>query len=192
MEKKVKVFDKIENISVDSIKPYWRNPRVNEKTVEALVELISKVGFNVPIVVDEELVIIKGHARLRAAKRLEMETIPCIVAKGLSDEQKRIDRIADNKVQELTKWNEEELRYEISEIDYDFSVVGIEREEIGSMVGASDWQSPTTEDIEGVQEAQSEIMQGDKEMFKFICPYCNEDFYLSKEDVFKEIRASQN
>ena len=65
---------------VNEIIPYWRNPRRNDKTVDALEARIPKAEFNVPIVVDRNHVVIKGHARLRAAKRLGMEKVPVIIS----------------------------------------------------------------------------------------------------------------
>lgn len=84
--------------------PYWRNPRRNDKTVEALMPVIEKNGFNVPIVIDKNNVVVKGHARLKAAKRLGMEEVPCIISDA-SDEVIKADRIADNKIQELSSWD---------------------------------------------------------------------------------------
>lgn len=84
--------------------PYWRNPRRNDKTVEALMPVIEKNGFNVPIVIDKNNVVVKGHARLKAAKRLGMEEVPCIVSDA-SEEVIKADRIADNKIQEMSSWD---------------------------------------------------------------------------------------
>lgn len=97
---------------VNSIIPYWRNPRRNDKTVEALCEVIQKNGFNVPIVVDRNNVVVKGHARLRAAKRLGMGEVPCIVSNAPEDVIKA-DRIADNKIQEMSSWEFGKLNLEL-------------------------------------------------------------------------------
>lgn len=103
----------IVNIPVNEIIPYWRNPRRNDKTVDALVEVIQKNGFNVPIVVDKNNVVVKGHARLKAAKRLGMETVPCIVSDAPEDVIKA-DRISDNKIQELSAWDFGKLNFELA------------------------------------------------------------------------------
>ena len=99
-------------IPVNEIIPYWRNPRRNDKTVDALVEVIQKNGFNVPIVVDRNNVAVKGHARLKAAKRLGMEAVPCIVSDATEDVIKA-DRISDNKIQELSRWDFGKLDIEL-------------------------------------------------------------------------------
>lgn len=99
----------IDNVEIvmkktSEIIPYWRNPRKNDKTVEALMPVIEKNGFNVPIVIDKNNVVVKGHARLKAAKRLGMEEVPCIVSNA-PDDVIKADRIADNKIQEMSSWD---------------------------------------------------------------------------------------
>lgn len=111
MQKKLKIVLK----SVDEIIPYWRNPRKNDKTVDALVEVIEKYGFNVPIVIDKNNVIVKGHARLKAAKRLGLDKVPCIVSEA-SEEAIKADRISDNKIQEMSAWDFTKLELEFQKI----------------------------------------------------------------------------
>ena len=101
---------------VNEIIPYWRNPRRNDKTVDALVPVIQKYGFNVPIVVDKNGVVVKGHARLKAAKRLGLTEVPCIVSYA-SEDVIKADRIADNKIQELSSWDFARLETEICKLD---------------------------------------------------------------------------
>ena len=70
-----------------------------------VAESIKQFGFKVPIVIDREGVIVAGHTRYKAAKKLKMETVPCIVADDLSDEQIKAFRLADNKVSEKAEWD---------------------------------------------------------------------------------------
>lgn len=100
--------------------PYWRNPRRNDKTVEALVPVIEKNGFNVPIVIDKNNVVVKGHARLKAAKKLGMEEVPCIVSDA-SEEVIKADRIADNKIQEMSSWDFAKRELELERIGDDLT-----------------------------------------------------------------------
>ena len=103
---------------INEIKPYLKNPRVNEKTVELLEKIIPVVGFNVPLVIDPKGIIVKGHARYIAAMRLGMEQVPCIITHA-SAKAIRADRITDNKIQEFTYWDKERLKEEIGDIDFD-------------------------------------------------------------------------
>lgn len=121
----VNTEDKIVMKRINEIRPYMRNPRQNQKTVELLCNLIPKVGFNVPIVIDEKGIIVKGHARFSAAIRLGMEEVPCIVTHADPDAVK-VDRITDNKIAEYSQWMNEELEEEIESIhsDIDFSELG--------------------------------------------------------------------
>ena len=106
--------------NVDEIRPYANNPRRNDKAVEKVAESIKLFGFKQPIVIDREGVIIAGHTRLLAAKKLKMKQVPCIAADDLSPEQVRAYRLADNKVAEFSEWDfdllDEEL-LNLQEID---------------------------------------------------------------------------
>ena len=84
----------------DMIKPYGKNPRKNDEAVKYVAESIKQFGFKVPIIIDCDGVIVAGHTRYKAAKKLKMETVPCIVADDLTDEQIKAFRLADNKVAE--------------------------------------------------------------------------------------------
>lgn len=115
----IKVEDKIVMKKISEVKPYIRNPRKNDKTVDLLCKIIPKVGFNVPLVIDENGIIVKGHARFSAAIKLGMTEIPCIVSHA-DPEAIKADRIADNKISEFSEWVNEELMHEIDMIDFDF------------------------------------------------------------------------
>lgn len=115
----IRIENEIVMKKINEIKPYVRNPRKNDKTVELLCKVIPKVGFNVPLVIDEKGVIVKGHARFTAAIRLGMTELPCIISHA-SEEAIKADRIADNKISEFSEWINEELMHEIDMIDFDF------------------------------------------------------------------------
>lgn len=117
---------KIENISIDKIKPYENNPRNNDNAVDAVAKSIKEFGFKVPIVIDENNVIITGHTRLKASQQLGLKTVPCIRADDLSDEQVKAFRLADNKVSELATWDESKLNIELEDINLDMSEFGFE------------------------------------------------------------------
>lgn len=104
---------------ISEVKPYVRNPRKNDKTVNLLVEIIPKVGFNVPLVIDRNGVIVKGHARYAAAIRLGMEEVPCVVTDA-DEETIKLDRLADNRISEFSEWVNDELLHELDMLNLDF------------------------------------------------------------------------
>ncbi len=150
----IRVEKKIEMRKISQIKPYVRNPRKNDKTVELLVKIIPKVGFNVPILIDSKGIIVKGHARYAAAIKLGMEEVPCIVTHA-DEEAIKADRIADNKISEFSEWVNEELLHELDMIDFDFDF-----SELGLDIPAFD-DIPTFDDLE--EEAAPEMSAEDKQ-----------------------------
>ena len=111
----IKIYKDIRNIPIDEVRPYWNNPRINDATRHALVDAFKKIGFNQPILVDKDKVIVKGHARYYAARMSGYLRIPCIVSEA-TDEKNRADRLLDNKIAELTEWNPATLEEELSKI----------------------------------------------------------------------------
>lgn len=90
---------------LNEVKPYWNNPRRNEQAVAAVAASIKEFGFQNPIIVDSSYTIIAGHTRLEAAKQLRLDKVPCLIADGLTPEQVRAFRLADNKTAELSDWD---------------------------------------------------------------------------------------
>lgn len=115
---------------VDDLIPYDRNPRHNDVAVDAVAKSIREFGFKVPIVIDSQNVIIAGHTRLKATKQLELETVPCIIADDLTEEQVKAFRLADNKVGEIATWDLDLLTMELESIDIDMNEFGFSMEEI--------------------------------------------------------------
>jgi len=99
----------VEHRSIEDVQPYEHNPRVNNEAVDAVAASIREFGFRQPIVVDEDGVIICGHTRFKAAQKLGREKVPVHVARGLSPEQIRAYRLADNATRDLSSWDYEML-----------------------------------------------------------------------------------
>lgn len=117
----------VKNVSIDSIKPYKNNPRDNEAGVDAVANSIKEFNWQQPIVVDKDNVIIVGHTRYKAAKKLGMDKVPVVVADNLSPEQVKAYRLADNKTGELTDWDMGLLDDELADIaDIDMSDFGFD------------------------------------------------------------------
>lgn len=114
----------------DELVPYENNPRDNDEAVEYVANSINEYGFKVPIIIDKDNVIVAGHTRLKAAKRLGLDVVPCTMADDLTDDQIRAFRIADNKVAEMATWDKEKLQIELEDIEIDMSSFGFELENI--------------------------------------------------------------
>ena len=125
--------------------PYINNPRNNDGAVDKVASSIKNFGFKVPIVVDADNEIIAGHTRLKAAKKLGMDEVPCIVADDLSDGQIKAFRLADNRVAEFAEWDMELLESELEELkDYD---LGFDFEDVGMDFS----------DLEGIETAKETV-----------------------------------
>ena len=111
---------------VSELIPYINNPRNNDDAIDAVASSIKNFGFKVPIVIDSNNEIINGHTRLKAAKKLGLETVPVIVADDLTPEQIKAFRLADNKVGEIATWDENALALELEDLDFDVSEFGFE------------------------------------------------------------------
>lgn len=115
----------VKTFNISEIKPYKNNPRNNNEAVEPVMESIKEFGFKVPIIVDKNNVVVAGHTRLKAAIKLGLDEVPCIVADDLTDEQINAFRLADNKVSEFATWNMELLDIELDNIvELDMSEFG--------------------------------------------------------------------
>ena len=123
---KAKVFMQIINKPIGELKPYENNPRINDKAVDAVAASIKEFGFKQPCVIDTDNVLICGHTRLKAAQKLGLSEIPCILADDLTDDQIKAFRLADNKTAELAEWDFSLLDIELADIDLDMSEFGFD------------------------------------------------------------------
>lgn len=120
----------VQMLKIKDIVPYDKNPRRNDDAVRCVAESIKQFGFKNPIIIDKDNVIVAGHTRLKAAKRLKMQEVPCIVADDLTAEQIKAFRLADNKVAEKAEWDFDLLESELESIlDLDMEQFGFELDE---------------------------------------------------------------
>ena len=115
---------KIQQMNIEKLIEYKNNPRDNDNAVEAVANSIKEFGFKVPIVIDSKNVIIAGHTRLLASKKLGLKEVPCIIADDLSDKQIKAFRLADNKTAELATWDLSKLEEELLNIEMDMLQFG--------------------------------------------------------------------
>ena len=112
---------------INELVMYENNPRKNDEAVKYVAESISQFGFKVPVIVDKDNVIVAGHTRVKAARKLKLQTVPCIVADDLTPEQIKAFRLADNKVSEFSEWDLDLLNIELDNIcDIDMADFGFE------------------------------------------------------------------
>ena len=120
-------------IKIKDIKPYDKNPRKNDGAVDLVANSIKEFGFKVPIIVDKNNIIVAGHTRHKAAKKLGLKEVPVIVADDLTDEQIKAFRLADNKVGEIAEWDFELLGVELKDIGFDMTSFGFTELDLGDI-----------------------------------------------------------
>lgn len=148
------------DIAIEKVIPYENNPRNNDNAVDAVARSIEEFGFQQPLVLDKGNVIIVGHTRYKAAKKLGLETVPCVIADNLSEEQVRAYRLADNKVGELAKWDFGLLQAEMDEVvNIDMGDFGFDMDSVDI-----DWADVEELSEESYEEPKKTMLQ---------CPHCN-------------------
>lgn len=143
-----RTFD-VELLPIEAIKPYPGNPRDNDDAVDAVAASLTEFGFRQPIVVDADGVIIVGHTRWKAAKKLGLAKVPVHIATDLPPEKVRAYRIADNQTATLAEWDMDLLPIELKDLqqaDYDLSLLGFDDAELAKMLDCDVEQGLTDPD----------------------------------------------
>lgn len=178
---------KITNRKINEIIPYENNPRVNNQAIDKTAMSIKEYGFQQPIVVDKNGVIIVGHTRLKAAIKIGLDECPVLVAEGLTDAQAKAYRIADNKTGEFSDWDDDLLNQEIQELldmDFDIELTGFDEDDFQFLKKGS----PGSIGDEYTKKITAPIyeIKGEK-------PTIDELFDIEKSSQFeKEIMASED
>jgi DNA modification methylase len=129
---------------IERVKPYDRNPRKNDQAVEAVAASLKEFGWRQPIVVDKDGVIVVGHTRWKAAKKLGLKKVPVHVAKDLTPEQAKAYRLADNQTATIAEWDKELLPLELAglkEANFDLGLLGFSEDELAK------WLQPVQEGL---------------------------------------------
>ena len=114
---------KLESLKLADIEPYKNNPRKNDDAVNAVAESIKQCSYITPIIIDEDGVILAGHTRYKALKKLGYKECEVVIASDLTEEQKKKYRLYDNKTAEMASWDQKKLSAELCDVDfqgYDF------------------------------------------------------------------------
>ena len=188
------------DIRINDIRVYEKNPRRNDHAVAKTAEAIQEFGFLVPIIIDSDNIIIDGHLRLKAAKQLGMESVPCVVARELDPVKLKALRLSVNRIANEAGWDVDLLKMEITDLvnsNYEINLTGFDEEEIDSILeGLAEPQditgyepvlrpeastaSITDADVEKKQaELQDKYKDvGDKDFDEIMCPHCGGSFWL--------------
>lgn len=127
MSEKGQTTVKVVMRKLEDLRPYAGNPRQNDNAVAAVAESIRQFGWQQPIVVDKDDIIVVGHTRFKAAQRLGLKTVPVIKAENLTEEEARAYRLADNRLAELAQWDFEKLGEELDKLDsFEFDSFGFD------------------------------------------------------------------
>tara|TARA_R100001369_G_scaffold4517_1_gene13023 strand:- start:47 stop:652 length:606 start_codon:yes stop_codon:yes gene_type:complete len=126
----------IKNVNINDIKPYSKNPRkISSKAINMVANSIKEFGWQQPIVVDKDFIIIVGHTRFQASKSLGLTEVPISIA-NLTEDQAKSYRIADNRINEETGWDYQVLNEELNALiqaDIDLNSTGFTTEELDSL-----------------------------------------------------------
>ena len=158
---------KVEQWDIERVKPYEKNPRRNDKAVEAVAKSIDAYGFRQPIVVDSAGVIVVGHTRWKAAMKLGLKTVPVHVAADLTPQQARAYRIADNRTNETAEWDIDLLPIELGELredGADLKLLGFTDKELAEYL--KDFDTDLEDGEEETGEAADTVR----------CPKCGHEF----------------
>ena len=117
----IKIIEK----DINELVPYENNARINDKAIDIVANSIQEFGFKNPVIIDKDNVLVAGHTRVEACKRLGITKVPCIVADDLTEEQIKAFRIADNSSAQVAEWDMDKLMAELETIDYDMSKYGL-------------------------------------------------------------------
>jgi ParB/RepB/Spo0J family partition protein len=162
---------KIEYKKISDLKPYARNPRKNDDAVDYVANSIKEFGFIVPVVIDNKNVIVAGHTRYKAAKKLGIEDIPCIIADDLTEKQINAFRLVDNKTQELSSWDYGKLIEELTGLVDDIDMTQFAFAPIGEDKNDG---TEATQDLDEGEELDLDDFSD--ETFNCTCPCCGFKF----------------
>jgi len=163
-----KTFSQIIAVKIEDLKPYGKNARTHsEQQIGQIVESIREFGFTNPVLIDTKNGVIAGHARLQAARRLDMKEVPCIVLAGLTEAQKRAYVIADNQIALNSGWDEKLLAMEFADLKdagFNLDLLGFDASQMADIMQGREVNQPEYD--ESVSSTVSMVT----------CPQCGHSF----------------
>lgn len=176
----VKALGPIKTVGIDAITPYKNNPRNNEKAVGGVAKSLQAYGWQQPIVVDKDNVIVAGHTRYLAAQELGLEVVPVVMA-DFTDEEAKGYRLADNKTGEGATWDNKKLLEELAEINDDL-FTGFDYSTIFDDVLDESDNSPLEENEAGVTY-QLKLTTQNKQFFDSVKEKIDQEAMLNGENL---------
>lgn len=182
----------IEYLGIDDIIPYANNPRHNDgEAVERVASSIKEYGFRNPLIIDKDNVIVAGHTRYKASKRLGIDRVPTIKVDDLTPAQIKAFRLADNKVAEYSSWDNEMLTIELEELqelDFELDLTGFEEFEIESLLNEDENEDDLGDNLDENRETLQE---------RFIVPPFSildtrQGYWQERKKIWKQIIKSDN
>ena len=184
--------DSVKRVKVSELVPYDRNSRIHPASqIAELVQSIREWGWTIPILIDEKYNVIAGHARLFAAKDMNLEDVPCVMAEGWTDEKRKAYVIADNKLSENSEWDSALYFSELKSLDvsgFDLSLLGL-----GNEFSLEDFSPNITPNFNSLEIGQTDLdaarariesqiagatAKGHEGGLEVICPHCAEEFTI--------------
>jgi hypothetical protein len=185
----------IQEIETDKLIPYHNNPRKNQD-IDKVASSINEYGFQQPIVVDKNMVVIVGHTRLLGAQKLGLKKVPVLMA-DLSEAKAKAYRIADNRISEDAGWDYDLLKLEIDalkEINFNIDELGFEEQELETIIFQSDHNSRNWLDTEEHWQDMPSFEHSDQSPFRSLTVnFVNQDavekfFQLIKQDYTEKTK----
>lgn len=167
----IKIIEK----DINELVPYENNARINDKAVDIVANSIKEFGFKNPCIIDKNNVLVAGHTRVLACKKLGITKVPCIVADDLTEDQIKAFRIADNSSAQVAEWDMEKLMKELDSIDYDMTQFGLaeQLEAISNTIVMDD-------------EKEIDDLEVEKHLLK--CPICG---HINEEKAFRNYEDTE-
>ena len=137
----MKTEQTLEHWPLERFIDYARNPRKNDHAVDKVASAIREFGFRVPVVAKSDGTVVDGHLRLKAAKKLGLDTVPVLLADDLSETQIKAFRISVNKLAELAEWDSELLKLELADLheaEFDMDLLGFDAADLSLAMGFED------------------------------------------------------
>jgi DNA modification methylase len=173
----------LEHWPIERLIEYARNPRKNDHAVEQMASVIAEYGFRIPVVARSTGEVVDGHLRLKAARRLGLETVPVVLADELSEAQIKAFRLLANRSATWAEWDEALLRLELEELrleDFDLALTGFNADELDALLADPDAGSDGLTDDDAVPETQERVISQPGDVWvlgdhKLLCGDATED-----------------